>query len=73
MVVVFGVPCDNLQVATPIEVSWQLDGITMEGTTVRPDGADPCSDHGRGVQSDLSTPLTLIRKRRSDIPTLTQR
>ncbi len=27
--------------ASPIEVSWQLDGITMEGTVVRPDGEGP--------------------------------
>lgn len=27
--------------ASSIEVSWQLDGITMEGTVVRPDGEGP--------------------------------
>ncbi len=27
--------------ATSMDVSWQLDGITMEGTVVRPDGTGP--------------------------------
>jgi uncharacterized protein len=30
--------CDTVFVAISLDVSWQLDGITMQGTVVRPDG-----------------------------------
>src|SRR6185312_11967238 len=33
---------DTEGMATSMDISWQLDGITMEGTVTRPDGAGPC-------------------------------
>jgi hypothetical protein len=32
------VRCETVSMASSVDVSWQLDGITMEGTVVRPDG-----------------------------------
>jgi dienelactone hydrolase len=40
-VVPFPVRCEAVNVASSVGVSWQLDGITMEGTLVRPEGNGP--------------------------------
>jgi hypothetical protein len=40
-VVPFLVRCEAVNMASSVGVSWQLDGITMEGTIVRPDGNGP--------------------------------
>jgi dienelactone hydrolase len=41
--VAFVVRCETVSMADSVDVSWQLDGITMEGTVTRPAGVGPFS------------------------------